>query len=577
MIASKSQSAPASLLRSVIAPFRSAFLAAAAFSLAINLLVLTSPIYMMQVFDRVVSSGHLDTLAWLTLIAAAAYITYGALETVRGSILSRLGAWLDRTLATRLIAAGLTAGLAAQPTGTQPLRDLAQVRGFLSGPAMSPLFDAPWAPVFLAVLWFMHPWLGAFALAAAILLLGIMFAGELLTRNPVREGEAGQIRAYTVAEATLRNGELVQAMGLMPTLLSRWQREQGNALKSQQGATDYSLILQGLTKGTRMLVQTAILGLGAWLVVRGELTSGGMIAASVLLGRTLAPVDQLLGSWKQFISVRDCWRRVATLLNRFPAPAESMPLPEPVGALSVEGLTYFPPNSEKAVLRGLSFSLQPGQSLGIIGPSAAGKSTLCRLLVGALAPSAGHVRLDHADLTAWNRAEIGPHIGYLPQDVTLFAGTVGENIARMGAADPEKIVKAARMANIHEMILRLPQGYETRLDNSAVQLSGGQRQRLGLARALYGDPKLLVLDEPNANLDSEGDAALLAALAAAKQQGSTVITVGHRPSMLEHADLLMYLRDGVIQSFGPAEDIWARLAGQPTQARTAAVRAASSH
>ena len=574
---SKSQSAPATLLRSVIAPFRSAFLAAALFSLAINLLVLTSPIYMMQVFDRVVTSGHLDTLAWLTLLAAAAYVTYGALETVRGSILARLGAWLDRTLATRLITAGLTSGLAGQPTGTQPLRDLAQVRGFLAGPAMSPLFDAPWTPVFLAILWFMHPWLGAFALATAVLLLGLMVAGEFLTRNPVREGEAGQVRAYTVAEATLRNGDLVQAMGLMPALLGRWQREQAEALKAQQSATDYSLLLQGLTKGIRLLVQTAILGLGAWLVVRGELSSGGMIAASVLLGRALAPVDQLLGSWKQFISVRDCWRRVAILLNRFPATAESMPLPEPVGALSVEGLTYFPPNSERAVLRGVSFALKPGQSLGIIGPSAAGKSTLCRLLVGALTPSAGHVRLDHADLAAWNRAEIGPHIGYLPQDVVLFAGTVGENIARMGIADPEKIVRAARLANIHEMILRLPQGYETRLDNSALQLSGGQRQRLGLARALYGDPKLLVLDEPNANLDSEGDAALLAALAAMKQQGCTVITVGHRPSMLEHAELLMYLRDGMIQTFGPADDIWARLAGQSSSARAGAPHTVSSH
>lgn len=567
---------PTSLLPAVIAPFRSAFLVAAAFSLAINLLVLTSPIYMMQVFDRVVTSGHLDTLAWLTLLAAAAYFAYGALETARGSIMARLGAWLDRALATKLIKAGLTAALAGQPTGTQPLRDLAQVRGFLAGPAMPPLFDAPWTPVFLAILFFMHPWLGAFALGSSVLLFLLMVAGELLTRKPVREGEAGQVRAYGVAEATLRNGDLVQAMGLMPSLLKRWLGEQASAIDAQQSATDYGLILQGLTKGIRLLVQTAILGLGAWLVVRGELTSGGMIAASVLLGRALAPVDQLLGSWKQFISVRDSWRRVAALLNRFPAEAEPMPLPEPKGALSVEGLTYFPPNAERAVVRGVSFALQPGQSLGIIGPSAAGKSTLCRLLVGALAPSAGHVRLDHADLSAWNRAEIGPHLGYLPQEVTLFAGTIAENIARMGDPDPAKIVRAARLANVHEMILRLPQGYETRLDNGAVQLSGGQRQRLGLARALYGDPKLLVLDEPNANLDSEGDAALLSALAAVKQQGCTVVMVGHRPSMLEQADLLLYLRDGMIQSFGPAEDIWARLTGQPAPARAASSNTATS-
>jgi len=573
---SQSRPVPTALLPAVITPFRWAFLAAAGFSLAINLLVLTSPLYMMQVFDRVVTSGHLDTLAWLTLLATAAYIAYGALETARGSIMARLGAWLDRVLATRLIKAGVAAALAGQPTGTQPLRDLAQVRGFLAGPAMSPLFDAPWAPVFLAILWFMHPWLGAFALVSAILLFLLMIAGELLTRKPVREGEAGQMRAYGVAEATLRNGDLVQAMGLMPSLLKRWQGEQAGAIDAQQGATDRSLVLQGLTKGIRMLVQTAILGLGAWLVVRGELTSGGMIAASILLGRALAPVDQLLGSWKQFISVRDCWRRVAALLNRFPAEAESMPLPEPKGVLSVEGLTFFPPNTDRAVLRSVSFALKPGQQLGIIGPSAAGKSTLCRLLVGALAPSAGHVRLDHADLSAWSRAEIGPHLGYLPQEVTLFAGTVAENIARMGDPDPAKIVRATRLANVHEMILRLPQGYETRLDNGAIQLSGGQRQRLGLARALYGDPKLLVLDEPNANLDSEGDAALLSALAAMKQQGCTVVMVGHRPSMLEQADLLLYLRDGMVQAFGPAEAIWARLTGQPVPVHAHQANTASS-
>jgi PrtD family type I secretion system ABC transporter len=288
----------------------------------------------------------------------------------------------------------------------------------------------------------------------------------------------------------------------------------------------------------------------------------------------LAPVDQLLGSWKQFISVREAWHRVIALLERFPAKAESMPLPAPKGALSVEGVTYLPPNGDKPVLRHVSFELEPGQSLGVIGPSAAGKSTLCRLLVGALSPNAGHVRLDHADINDWDRTQIGPHIGYLPQDVTLFAGTVAENIARMSKGDPALIVAAARQANIHEMILRLPQGYETRIDSTGVQLSGGQRQRIGLARALYGNPKLLVLDEPNSSLDAEGEAALLAALATARQKGCTTIIVSHRPSMLEHSDLLLFLRDGMAQAFGPIDDIWPRLTGQPFPARSAAARSA---
>jgi PrtD family type I secretion system ABC transporter len=530
---------------------------------------------MMQVYDRVLSSSNLDTLIWLTVMATAAYMAFGALETVRSNLLSRLGAWLDRALAGRLIAAGLDAAASGTPTGTQPLRDLAQVRGFLTGPAMAPLFDAPWTPVFLAVLWIMHPWLGGFALGAGLLLLALMVAGEWLTRRAVHEGEAHQVNAYALADATLRSGELVRALGLLPALLSRWRGAQDRALTAQQNAADRTLRLHGLTKALRMFVQTAILGLGAWLAVRGELTSGGMIAASILLGRALAPIDQLLGSWKQFVGVRHSWQRLAVLLNRHPQAPPPMPLPQPQGALSVEGLTYAPAGAEKPVLRNISFALRPGQSLGIIGPSAAGKSTLCRLLIGALPPSAGHVRLDHADLAAWNRAEIGPHLGYLPQEVTLFAGTVAENIARMGhgndSIDPALIVAAARQAHVHEMILRLPQGYETRLDASASQLSGGQRQRIGLARALYGNPKLLVLDEPNAHLDGEGEAALLAALKAARQQGCTVIMVNHRPSMLEHSDMLLFLRDGMAQAFGPIEEVWPLVTGQPA-ARKAAIR-----
>ena len=568
---------PTAILAVATAPLAWTCLLAGLFSLAINMLVLTSPIYMFQVFDRVLGTGHLDTLVWLTVIAATAYMTFGALEAVRGHILSRAATWLDRTLAPLLIRSGLSAGLAGEPTGSQPLRDLGQVRGFLAGPAMPPLLDAPWTPVFLAVLWFMHPWLGQFAIAMAILLFGVMVVGELLTRHPTRQGDAHQSHAHGLAEGVLRNGETVQAMGLLPALLERWRGAQDAALTAQQTASDRALRLQGFSKAARMFMQTAILGLGAWLVVRGELTAGGMIAASILLGRALAPVDQLLGSWKQFVSVRGSWRRVKALLARYPATPMQMPLPEPAGELFVEEMAYALPGMERPLLCNISFSVPAGASVGIVGPSGAGKSTLCRLLVGALRPSAGHVRLDHADLADWSHAEVGPHLGYLPQEVALFAGTVGENIARMAEGDPKLIVAAARLAQIHEMILRLPQGYETRVDDVSLRLSGGQRQRIGLARALYGDPKLLILDEPNAHLDGEGEAALIAALAAAKQRGCTIVMVSHRPALLGSADLLVYLRDGAVEAFGPAGDIWPMLTGQPPQAVSALARAASNH
>jgi PrtD family type I secretion system ABC transporter len=549
-------------------------LLAGLFSLAINLLVLTSPIYMFQVFDRVLGTGHLNTLIWLTVIAATAYLTFGAIEAVRGHVLSRAATWLDRVLGPRLIGAGLGAGLAGEPTGSQPLRDLAQLRGFLSGPAMAPLLDAPWTPVFLAVLWFMHPWLGMFAIAMAVLLFAVMVVGEIMTRRPTRQGDAHQAVAHGLAEGMLRNGETVQAMGLLPALLERWSVAQDAALTAQQTASDRALRLQGLSKGARMFMQTAILGIGAWLVVRGELTAGGMIVASILLGRALAPVDQLLGSWRQFVSVRQSWRRVKALLVRYPAAAAQMPLPAPVGELACEEMAYVPPGLDRPLLANITFTVPAGATVGVVGPSGAGKSTLCRLLIGALTPTAGNVRLDHADLAEWNRAEVGPYLGYLPQEVALFAGTVGENIARMGEEDAGKIIAASRLAGIHEMILRLPMGYATRVDDANLKLSGGQRQRIGLARALYGDPKLLVLDEPNAHLDGDGEAALTAALAAAKRNGATVILVSHRPALLQSADLLLFLADGAVQAFGPAREVWPMLTGQPHEAVSALARAA---
>jgi PrtD family type I secretion system ABC transporter len=550
---------PAAALR----PLRTAFGAAFGFSLAINLLVLTSPLYMMQVFDRVLTTGNRDTLLWLTLLGGVAFAAFGALEAVRAGILSRIGAAMEQTLGQPAIAAVLRARSLGAPASVQPLRDLGQLRGFFSGPCMAPLLDAPWTPVFLILLWVMNPWYGLLALVSGLLLFAITLAGEWLTKKPLGEAARAQSMALAVAEATVRNAQVVQGMGMQGSLMARWQQLLNVHLLAHLRATDRSAVLSGLTKFIRMSAQTAVLGLGALLVLKGEGSGGTMIAASILLGRALAPVDQLIGTWRQVVGARAAWARVSGLLASVPPAPAPLPLPAPRGHLSLERATFVLPGSDVAVIDGLSFQLQPGSTLAVVGPSAAGKSTLCRLIAGIIVPTSGAVRLDHADVSAWERGAFGRHVGFLPQDVELFPGTIAENIARMGHADPQAIVEAAQAAGVHEMILRLPQGYQTILDEAGLKLSGGQRQRIGLARALYGDPRLLVLDEPNANLDTEGDAALFTALGAARQRGCTIVLVSHRPHMLQLADHVLVLRPGQAAAFGSTNDVLPLLTGQP--------------
>ncbi len=554
-------------LRAAAREARVAVVYLAAFSLFINLLVLTSPIYMMQVYDRVLASGKIETLVMLTIIAGIAVLVLGLLEMVRGQILARVGQWLDRKLSPELIATSLRATFHGGAANAQALRDLGLVRAFLTGPGVNTLFDAPWTPIFLAIIWLMHPLLGMLGVAAALLLLGLAALNEYLSRRPLKDAGLLAIASVQQADQAVRNADAFQAMGMLPGFLAGWTRRNEQALALQLAAADRNAVLVGCSKFARIFVQILILGFGAYLVIGGELTSGGMIAASILLGRGLAPVEQAIGAWKQMVAGRDAAGRLNRLLERVPAPPPAMPLPVPSGRLACEQVSFTPRAAERPVLNGVTFAVEPGDAVGIIGPSAAGKSTLCKILVGSWRPTHGHARLDGADLFTWPAEQLGPHIGYLPQDVELFGGSVRDNIARLAERpEPEAVIDAAMTAGVHDIILRLPKGYETEIGEGGSFLSGGQRQRLGLARALYRRPKLIVLDEPNASLDAEGEESLLAAMARAKGWGATVVIVAHHPRILRAVDKLLLLRDGRCELFGARDAVLARLRPAPVPA-----------
>jgi PrtD family type I secretion system ABC transporter len=552
--------APASPLERALRELRPGLAMLVLFSCGINLLILSSPLYMWQIYDRVLASGRVETLVFLTLITAAALLALGALDAVRGHVLGRMGRWLDRRLTPDLITASLRRTLRGESAGGQALRDLATVRNFLAGPGVSALLDAPWAPVFIAIIAIMHPLLGLVAVGAALALLALAVANEVASRGPLQDAAQRSIRAMQRAEAAIRNADVVLAMGIRRDFIRRWSALNEEALALQLTAGDRNAILVGFSKFLRMFVQVLILGVGAWLVLQNGLTSGGMIAASILLGRALAPIEQSIGAWKVLVAARDARDRLSALFARLPPEPEGMRLPTPLGRLSCEQVVYAPPGRVEPVLRGVTFAVEPGTGLGIVGPSAAGKSTLCKILVGTWQPTRGSARLDGADLFAWNADVVGRHIGYLPQDVELFAGTVAENIARLGAdPDPDAVVAAAQAAGVHEMILALPQGYNTEIGEAGSHLSGGQRQRIGLARALYGRPRVIVLDEPNASLDGDGETALLRALFTAKAWGATVVIVAHQPRILAPVDQLLLLRQGAVEAFGPRDEVLERL------------------
>ncbi|MBW7850048.1 MAG: type I secretion system permease/ATPase [Rhodospirillales bacterium] len=551
-------------IRGALAACRKGFNATVLFSLFANLLLFVSPLYMLQVYDRVLTSRSEATLVMLTVIAGGLLAVLAALELVRSRVLVRTGARIDRHLGARVFGAVFQRSLSS-PGGAhgQPLRDLDTLREFASGAGVQVLCDAPWAPLFIAVAFILHPLLGLVSLAGAVIIFGLALINEFSTRRLLREAMGESIAAGAFAETSLRNAEVLSAMGMMPGMARRWMERHERAMARQQLAADRSGTLMALSKFVRLFLQSLVLGAGAWLAIRQEITPGAIIAASIIMGRALAPVELAVGQWKNFIAARGAYKRLSDLLAAVPAPAAAMPLPRPEGRLEVERAVVVPPGGRTPVLKGVSFALQPGEVLGIVGPSAAGKSTLARLLVGVWPAASGAVRLDGADVHAWRSDDLGPHIGYLPQDVELFDGTVADNIARFLDYDPGGVVLAARKAGVHDVILHLPDGYDTRIGEGGRVLSGGQRQRVGLARAIYGDPSLVVLDEPNSNLDTAGEQALVEALGALRERKTTTVVITHRLNILGCVDKILVLRDGVAEFFGPRDEVMARLA-RPT-------------
>ncbi|MBZ9566139.1 type I secretion system permease/ATPase [Modicisalibacter tunisiensis] len=551
---------------------RGSFVTVGFFSMFINLLMLVPPLYMLQVYDRVIASRSEDTLFMLTLVVVFLFAVMGLLELVRSRILIRVGNRLDTLVNERLYSAMFRRSVLTQGQQTaQPLSDLTNLRQFLTGNGLFAFFDAPWVPIYLAVLYLFHPWLGAFATVAGIILLSLAIANEKATKSILADANSDHIKAQNLANSNLRNSEVLHAMGMLPGIMGRWAAKHHEFLAKQSRASDRAGALTNASKVLRMLFQSMILGLGALLVLKGDLTPGMMIAGSILMGRALAPIDQMIGSWKGFVSSRGAYQRLNELLTQIPDENRRMSLPAPEGNVAIETVAAAPPGVRMATIRGINFTVASGEHIGIIGPSAAGKSTLARVLLGIWPPQVGSVRLDGADITQWNRDELGPHIGYLPQDIELFDGTISENIARFGEVDAEKVVAAARKAGVHEMILQLPNGYDTAIGAASGALSGGQRQRVGLARALYGDPVLVVLDEPNSNLDDSGERALGDAIAQLKAEGVTLFVISHRQSVLKHVDKLLVLKEGQVSMFGPRDQVLAQFA-KPGKARVGSTR-----
>lgn len=563
-------------LRAALSACRREFWTVGLFSGVVNLLQLTVSIYMLQLFDRVYATRSSETLWLLTLIAVAALVLLAILEACRGIVMARLAAWVEARVAPEGFLRGVEAELRGRPYRMEALRDLGLLRGWLGSPGALAVYDVPWVPIYLAVIFLLHSWLGWMALGGAVLLFVLTLATEWLTAPLLREAGARQIASQRRAEATARNAEVIDSMGMARPLLASWQASLEQAAEPARRAADRAAVLLAVGRFARLALQVAILGLGAWLVLRQDLTPGASIAASIILGRALAPVEQLIGGFKQLVAARSAYRRLTQFLALPRLRAEGKPLPAPQGRLAAERVVYaFPPTAgvgpPTPVLKGVSFALEPGESLAIVGPSAAGKTTLLRLITGTLAPSSGAVRLDGADVHLWQREDFGRYIGYLPQDVELFDGTVFQNIARMGEAPPEAVYDAAKLAGCHEMILRLPQGYETEIGEGGQHLSGGQRQMIGLARALFGSPRLVVLDEPNSNLDGDAEARLAGSLGELKQRGTTVVVVSHRPALVQAVDKVLLLRDGAVEMFGPRVAVLKRLLPAP---RIAAPQAA---
>lgn len=544
------------LLNRTASACRRAMLGVALISLFINVLMLTAPLYMMQVFDRVLASRSTETLFFISLIAAAALLTHGLLEFVRSMAFIRMASWIERQLGAEILSRSIAVALEHdKEPSVQGLRDINALRGFLTGPAIFPILDAPWSPIFLIVVFLLHPWLGLLALAGAVMLFVLALSNEIASRRLLNDSEGASMRAVRRAEAAVRNADVIGAMGMLPNVLGRWSQDSAAALALQTKASARSGAITAASKFLRLVLQIAVLGLGAYLVILNELGPGSMIAASILMARALAPVEMAIGSWRTAVGAREAYARIGRLLAGVVAAEPGIDLPQPKGLLTAENVLFAYPSAEQPAIKNVSFEIQPGELLGLIGPTASGKSTLASLLVGNLSPRGGHVRLDGMEMSHWDSSDRGRYVGYLPQDVELFAGTVRDNIARMGEGDSEAVIAAATLAGVHDMILRLPAAYDTEIGEGGAALSGGQRQRIALARAVYGEPSMIVLDEPNASLDNDGDVALMEAIAALKAKGTTIVLIAHRPSLLRGVDKVLILEDGAVRMFGPPNDV----------------------
>ncbi len=533
-----------SVLNETMRSCRMAFLSVGVFSFFINMLVLTVPIYMVQVFDRVMTSRSEDTLLVLSLAAVMALSVMAVLDIIRSRMLVRIGMWLDSRLSPELFSASLSPSVLVKERSMQRLRDLSTVRNFLTGSAVFALLDAPWVPLFIALIYVLHPTLGLAATLGAVALFGLAIVNELVTRTPLRRANAAAMGSMNAAETMVRHAETAGGMGMSGMLANWWQVRNAHALKLQADASDRAGVIVSLSKFIRLALQIVILGLAAFLVVHQEVSVGAMIAASIILTRALAPVEQSIGTWRGLVAARAAFDRIRETMGIAEADKDRMPLPRPEGHLVVSKLTLTPPGAEDPVFRDVSFDAAPGEILGITGPSGAGKSTLVRMLIGVVKTDSGKVRLDGADVFSWRSDDLGNHVGYVPQVVEMLPGTIRDNIARFTNAQPEKVIEASQRAGVHELILSLPDGYDTMVGGSDDLLSVGARQRIALARALFGDPQMLILDEPYSNLDAEGVTALVAALEDLKSRGRTIVIVAHRPSILAHADRVLMLQDG---------------------------------
>lgn len=545
-------------------------------SLLLNVALLVPALYMLQVFDRVFTSRSVETLVMLSALVLLTLVLAYFVDTVRARALAYAGRSLDRSLSAVALASSLQqAAGAGGRNDTDALRDIAQLRTFLSGSGVLALFDAPWLPVYLLVIGLMHPALGVAATLGAGALVALAVLNERLTRAHAEKAMRTSRTASRHAEALARNAEAIVGMGMTRAAVDGWQSRHDEVLQAQASHTHAATNISAIARFLRQFLQVVLLGLGAWLVIDMQASAGIMIAATVLLGRALQPVEHLIAGWKHLLESRAAWRRLEERTTE--RNVEQVSLPVPSGRVDVERLVFSIGANRPALIKGIAFSLAAGESLGIVGPSASGKTTLIRLLLGIWQPQSGVVRLDGADIARWERDSLGRHVGYLPQAVELFAGTIAQNIARLGAVDSERVVAAARLAHAHDMILRLPDGYETQIGDAGAVLSGGQRQRIALARALYGEPKLVVLDEPNANLDIEGEAALSAALRELKTRGVTVVMVSHRPALMSQLDKLAMLKDGALDAFGPSVAVLSRLRAVPKHSSAVAADVAEAH